>query len=75
MEGATYKTDSLTLVRKPFDREGDRGKHDLGPTTDQCLARLVESVVEECGNFALKVWTICHSLLMKCFSQVFVLQA
>lgn len=35
MEGATYKTDSLTLVRQPFDREADRGKHDLGPTTDQ----------------------------------------
>jgi len=35
MEGATYKTDSLTFVRPPFDREADRGKHDLGPTTDQ----------------------------------------
>lgn len=34
MQGSTYKTDPLTLVRPPFDSEADRGKHDLGPTAD-----------------------------------------
>jgi len=30
----TYKTDPLTLVQSPFDRDADRLQHDLGPTLD-----------------------------------------
>lgn len=30
----TYKTDPLTLVQAPFDRDADRLQHDLGPTLD-----------------------------------------
>lgn len=33
-KGGTYKTDPLTLVRAPFDREADRVQHDLGLTPD-----------------------------------------
>ena len=30
----TYKTDPLTLVKAPFDRDADRLQHDFGPTLD-----------------------------------------
>lgn len=33
-DGSTYRTQLLTLVSAPFDRESDISVHDLGPTVD-----------------------------------------
>ncbi len=33
--GSTYRTQPLTLVKSPFDKEADVSFHDLGPSTDE----------------------------------------